>query len=192
MLRNAKMLCAVLLIAVAWAGSGCAYLKDRGRDAMDIVDLGITVNTQWKPQFRIYANPFVLPVGYGQLDNAKLIGWGNRDFGINDIEVEERGLLLAGREMYGVGPFDPRDFRQVSPVYAADDPEAPAERPAYKNGLLPLILDKEPRNWAKYVECDKGIHLGWIGVHFPCRPLDLIDFVLGWTTLDILHDDNLD
>lgn len=182
--RNCMALGLVLLLM-----SGCAYMKNRGNDAMDMAGFGVTVNKNLKPQFRLYANLFVVPLGYGNVDDATLIGWGNRNIGIHDFEAHEWGALLTGEEVYGVGPFNPADFRQVSPVYKKNSPDAPDERPEYKVGMLPLILDKEPRNWAKYVECNKGFHLGWIGLYFPCRPLDMVDFLVGWTTIDILNDD---
>jgi hypothetical protein len=178
----------VVLVVLVICTVGCTYLKNRGNDLADVFDVGITVTDKWKPDFRLYSSFFLFPVGYSHVD-GKLIGWGNRHFGINDFEAKEYGLLLTGRESYGTGPLNPEDPRQVWPTYAKDDPNAPKERPKYKTGLIPLIKNDKPRLWTKYVECNKGIHLGWIGIHVPCRPLDLIDFVLGWTTLDIMGDD---
>jgi hypothetical protein len=39
------------------------------------------------------------------------------------------------------------------------------------------------------MSCRKNLHLGWIGVYNVCRPVDLVDFILGWGGLDIVGDD---
>jgi len=168
--------------------TGCSYLQNRGNDLLDVMDVGISITDQTRPDFRLYINPFLFSVGYGNVD-GKLIGLGNRHFGIHDFEAHEWGTVLTGQQRYGAGPFDPEDPRQVWPTYNKDDPQTPKERPTYKTGPLPLLKCEEPTTWTKYVECDKGIHLGWIGIHIPCRPLDLVDFVVGFTTLDIMKDD---
>ncbi|MDH3346283.1 MAG: hypothetical protein OEL75_03785 [Kiritimatiellaceae bacterium] len=159
-------------------------MKNRGNDLADIFDIGITVNGG-APQFRLEFQPFLFPIGYSNLD-GKLIGFGNRKWGVNEFESKGWGALLTGEGKYGTGPFNPCDPRQYEPI---DDPEnAPEERPSYAMGLIPVMQDGNDL-WAKNIECNKGIHLGWIGIHLPCRPLDLVDFVLGFTTLDIMKDD---
>lgn len=175
----------ILLTACALL-SGCStpYMQNRSNDLKDVFDIGLTVNGG-KPQFRLDFEPFVFPIGYSDL-NCKLIGLGNRKFGINDFESKGWGALLTGEGVYGTGPFDPSDPRQYRP---SDKPEdAPEDRPSYDLGLIPLANDGNTL-WTKNVECNKGIHLGWIGIHLPCRPLDLVDFVLGLAGMDIMHDD---
>jgi hypothetical protein len=171
--------------AVCGLFSGCAspYLKNRGNDLADVFDVGITVSSG-KPQFRLEFQPFLVPIGYSDV-HGKLIGLGSRHWGVNDFESKGWGAVLIGEDVYGTGPFDPRDPRQ----FAGDPENAPEARPSYDIGLIPLMKDDSELLWTKYAECNKGIHLGWIGIHIPCRPLDLVDFVLGFTTLDIMHDD---
>jgi hypothetical protein len=166
--------------------SGCStpYMKNRGNDLADVFDIGLTVNGG-KPQFRLDFQPFFLTAGYSDL-NGKLIGLGGRKFGINDFESKGWGAIVTGEGVYGTGPFDPTDPRQYADP--SNPTNAPEARPSYDMGLVPLATDGDTL-WTKYAECNKGVHLGWIGVHVPCRPVDLIDFVLGLTTVDIMHDD---
>ena len=174
----------VLAACVLLSGCSTPYMKNRGNDLADIFDIGITVNGG-APQFRLDFEPFFLTAGYSDL-HCKLIGLGGRKFGINDFESKGWGAILTGKGVYGTGPFDPTDPRQYADPSHPEN--APKERPSYDMGLIPLATDGNTL-WTKYAECNKGIHLGWIGIHLPCRPLDLIDFVLGFTTLDIMHDD---
>jgi hypothetical protein len=166
------------------AGCSTPYVQNRTNDLKDVFDIGITVNSG-APQFRLEFQPFLFPIGYSNLD-GQLIGLGSREFGIHDFECKSWGAVLSGKGTYGTGEFNPLDPRQNWPVAALEN--GPEERPVYKMGLLPPAGD-EGILWTKYAECNKGIHLGWIGIHVPCRPLDLVDFVLGFTTLDIMQDD---
>ena len=188
MKKSGKLCMVLLLVCLIVCTSGCTYLQNRGNDLADVFDVGITITDKWQPDFRLYFSFFILPIGYSHID-GKIIGLGNRHFGIHDFEADEYGLILTGSERYGTAEINPQDPRQVWPLYDKNDPAAPKERPNYKTGILPLATKDEPRLWTKYFECNKGIHLGWIGVHVPCRPLDLIDFVIGFTTLDIMSDD---
>jgi hypothetical protein len=96
-----------------------------------------------------------------------------------------RVRLVWGSELKGTGEFDPRDPHQTR----LDQANA-AERPRFNTGILRLISEEENRPpLLQYVECGRGLHLGWIGVHASIRPFDIVDFILGWTPLDIVGDD---
>lgn len=186
MIRTVMKFFSALLAGVLLAGCASPYLKNRGNDLADVFDIGVTVNGG-KPQFRLDFEPFLFTVGYSDL-HGKLIGLGGRQFGINDFESKGWGAVLAGEGVYGTGPFDPRDPRQYK--FPNDPENAPTNRPSYDMGLIPLVSSSNTNTiWTKYAECNKGIHLGWIGVHVPCRPADLVDFVLGFAKIDIMHDD---
>jgi hypothetical protein len=66
----------------------------------------------------------------------------------------------------------------------------PVTRPEYGKGVVTLIQHDNRPPPITYMQCRRNIHLGWIGIHASGRPLDILDFILGWTTLDILGDDN--
>jgi hypothetical protein len=40
------------------------------------------------------------------------------------------------------------------------------------------------------ISCPHYLHLGWVGVVATPRYLQMLDFVAGWTTLDVGGDDN--
>jgi hypothetical protein len=165
--------------------AGCSYLKKRGNDASDIIDLGFTVSK--KPQFGLFLDWFnITPFGFSHFDGW-LLGWGMRNAGLPTYQEHAWGVLLWGSEKRGVGPFNPKDPHQASSSYAGSKDE----RPQYDSGIIHLIAGKNPPPLTHHLDCNKGFHLGFIGVYNTCRPVDILDFVLGWTTLDIMGDDNI-
>lgn len=188
MLKTVRLhLTFVLLLLVILLMQGCAYLRDRGNDAMDMVDIGITVNDRWKPQFGLYLDFFsLLPLGYSRVE-AKSIGIGNSQIGLLDFEHASWGALAWGSEKKGSGTFNPLD-----PHQARSDQTGETARPRYNAGIARLRAEDNPPPTLQFFECDRILHLGWIGFHATVRPLDIFDFILGWTTIDILGDDDLD
>jgi hypothetical protein len=159
-------------------------MGDRGRDALDMVDLGITINTHARPDFAVYGDIFsLIQLGYAHVD-GKAIGIGNRQIGVLDHEFKNWGALVWGSEQKGSGAFDPTDPHQARP-----DQHELTERPRFDVGLLRLGESDNPPPAVQFLEVDRGFHLGWIGIFATVRPLDIIDFVLGWTTIDIIGDD---
>ncbi len=181
--RSITIIFVVLALGVS---TGCAYLNARGRDALDIMDIGITVTDKWSPDFSLYADFFqITPIGYTSID-GKVLGIGNRQIGLLNYENNSWGILLGGSDRKGSGAFNPEDPRQVR----ADQRDA-SERPRFNTGVVRMIAEGNAPPTPTFFECDRGIHLGWIGFHFSLRPLDLLDFILGWSTLDILEDDDV-
>jgi len=174
----------LLLLTLSLFFSGCTYLKNRGNDAMDIIDIGITFNNEWKPDFGLYFDFFnVLPIGYANVD-GKMIGWGNRNAGWLDYNERSWGVIGWGSEKRGCGEFNPLDPHQARP-----DQRTLAERPDFNVGVVRMASEDNSPPVPQFFECNKMIFLGWIGIYNTCRPGDIIDFILGWTTLDIMGDD---
>ncbi|MBU0547375.1 MAG: hypothetical protein KKH57_01260 [Candidatus Omnitrophica bacterium] len=162
--------------------SGCTYLKNRGNDAMDMFDVGITLTS--KPNFALYLDiAQVLPIGFSHVD-GKLIGIGRSTFGVHDFRQKGYGYLIGGSMQRGVDNYDP------------NNPDDPA---TYDVGILGFTNGTHMANYnpAQYEEgrpkthptCPKTLHLGWIGIEWGCKAWDMLDFILGWTTLDIGEDD---
>ena len=176
----------LILLAACILLSGCAYIHNRGNDLADIVDVGITVNGG-KPQFGLFLDFFnITPLGWSNLEVTDL-GLQQRQFGIEPYQDKSWGLLLWGEELHGAKNFNPRDPRQARP-----DQTNLTERVAYDSGIVSLATGESPPPTRQFFECNRGIHLGWIGLHLTLRPADLLDFILGLTTLDILDDDQPD
>jgi hypothetical protein len=179
MLKQALPLTAIIV----FCGS-CTYLQNRVNDASDCVEFGVTMSR--KPGFMLFTDCYsVTPIGYSHVEDAKLLGWGNRQIGLLDFEHKSWGVLLTGSYMQALGELDPRDPHVISP--RAEDPN---QWGRFDLGLVGLAIRKNGwRPFAAFFECDKGIHLGWAGLHLKYRWLDLVDFVVGFTTLDFMGDD---
>jgi len=174
------------LIAAVMLLQSCTYLKNRGNDALDIVDIGITVTPSVKPDFALYFDFFnMTPIGYSTVD-GKLLGIGYRQAGALDYQAHNWGVLAYGSEKQGAGVFNPNDPRQAR---AGAEPAKPW--PAYDAGFVRVFAEDNPPPKFHYMECTRQIHLGWIGFLMDFRPVDLLDFIVGWTTIDFLHDDHI-
>ncbi len=170
----AKMLLLTALALGSAGATGCAYLGNRGRDALDIVDTGILVSDHARPDFAAFLNFWNLfPMGYAHVD-GKLIGIGGGRAGIQDFRhVDSWGVLAWGAEQRAVGPLN-----------------TGAERPRYDQGFVRLALgtERDPPGH-QYFDCDRTFHLGWVGLHLRIKLDDLADFLTGWAGMDIMHDD---
>jgi hypothetical protein len=162
--------------------SGCAYLKNRGNDTLDMFDLGITVSK--KPGFALYMDkPPVMPMGYANVD-GKLIGLGRSRFGVHDFREKAVGYLIGGSIQRGLDNYDPQDPNALK--------EYGAGLIGYLNGTTAFQNDPaigETGRPKTRPTCPLTIHLGWVGFEWGCKFWDMLDFVLGWTTFDIGHDD---
>lgn len=184
MITHRKGLLLCLLLSFAMLGNGCAYMRARGNDALDIFDIGVTISPHATPDFAAYAgllNEFNL--GYAQVDGT-FYGLHNRQFGALDYENHSWGALVWGTSKHGAGAFNPNDPHQARP-----EQSGLTERPEFGVGVVRIIQGDKPLPFPQYFQCDKMLHLGWFGLVLNCRPGDVADFILGWTTLDIMGDD---
>ncbi|MFH1354958.1 MAG: hypothetical protein ABIH19_02285 [Candidatus Omnitrophota bacterium] len=177
-----KQICLLLgVFMLSSLFSGCTYLKNRGNDAMDMFDTGIILTS--KPNFALYTDlGMVLPMGFSHID-GKLIGIGRSNFGVHDFRLNGYGYVIGGKMQRGVDNYNPDDPN--------DPPTYPVGIPALMDGTHMASIDPgryEERPKTRYT-CPKVIHLGWIGFDFGCKLWDMLDFILGWTTLDIGEDD---
>lgn len=178
-----------LLLVVGLAGCG-PYWQDRGNDAKDMFEAGLTVSA--KPGFAIYQDYFnYIPHGFSSVDGC-FIGNANRKLGISKLKDHSWGYLTRGRHHLRVGELDPADHHQISPAYVeklkAEGKPMPTENPGWDNGVWGVKPDG-PAPWPSFISCRRNVHLGFIGVHLSMHPGDILDFLLGWTTVDIMKDD---
>lgn len=172
----AKILVLTTLVAAPLGSTGCAYMGNRGRDALDIFDVGVLVSDHVRPDFAAFVSFWnVFPLGYAHAD-GKLIGVGGGRVGIQDFRhLDSWGVLAWGAEQHAVG-----------------EPTAGGEPVArYDQGFLRLALGAEAKPPShQYFDCDRTFVLGWIGLHLRIKLDDLADFVTGWVGLDIMNDDH--
>lgn len=151
--------------------AGCTYLQHRAEDAMDMLDLGVTWSSQ--PNFALYYDFVpVLPVGFGRVD-GHFAGLGGGRFGVLPHWERSCGLGLWGQEEVGFGEFD------------RDTPETVRFQ---RSGLIGMVQGPFPGP-DYMISCPHYVHLGFVGIVATPRYLQMADFVLGWTTLDIGFDD---
>ena len=161
---------AAALGAVSFS-SGCAYLEDRGNDALDIFELGVT--TSEKPQLSIYAGVVnVITIGYAETDGT-FYGLARRQVAAMPFRNRTVGYLLWGKEQLAYGDFNAADENSPEP---------------WKVGQIGLVQGTRipPHEMAN---CPKLLHLGWVGIQANCHFGELADFLLGWFGADIMSDD---
>jgi len=149
------------------AATGCTYLRNRGRDALDMFDIGVTWTK--KPQFGLYANcPVLAPGGYGKVD-GHFAGVGGGRVGVMKHHQDNVGLLVWGREKEGWG-----EFRK-------DDAESMHIQEVGPAGMLKRSYD-DPA-------CKHYFHVGYVGLAGNVHYGEIGDFFLGWFGADICRDD---
>lgn len=192
-MRRIRQIALVTLAAMA-AGCGTTYMRNRGNDAKDIIELGVTTSDLDDPGFALYMDGWnVIPLGVSKVD-GKYNGLGSRQFGHLDFHDDSWGALAWGSVETQIGEFDVNDPHQVwiedmDKLRAAGEP-LPTQMPRYNQGFVRLPMEDNAPPYPSFCPCGrKHIHLGYIGVFFGIHFCEALDFVLGWTTLDIMRDD---
>jgi len=175
--RAARWALLVLLAGVLVSGSGCAYLENRGNDFADIFDVGVTVSS--KPKICVYASFLgLLSLGYSNFDGT-LHGLADCRVGALPAVQHAGGVLLWGYERFEYGE-----------AQASEAPAGETPGKGWDTGIVGLAMGpRAPAN--QLVNCPKMLHLGWVGLTLNCKFAEVADFLLGWTTLDILSDDHM-
>jgi len=173
-----------LLVALAvtlMASQGCAavgrYFQYRYHDFTQMVDGGFTFTT--KPCIGLYWNSLdLLVAGYCNIDGY-FLGWGGNQIGLTPVHSYCYGLIVS-REEVGWG----RDFD-------VNKPETMYIRYGGLAGLASIAGTGTSRGTPDYTPaCVHFIpHIGFVGIVWNARWTQILDFVLGWTTLDIDGDD---
>jgi hypothetical protein len=159
------------MVGIVCLMSGCTYMKCRGADALDVLDLGLTFSK--KPQFAAY---YRLPVpigsiGYGKVE-ATFVGLGGGNIGMMPHYEESYGLILWGQEKVAFGDYNREDDERLNlQRIGVGLIQGPIPPPGYILG------------------CPHYLHLGWIGAVGNPRLFEVLDFAIGLTTLDICRDD---
>ena len=153
--------------------TSCAYLHNRGNDALDVFDVGVTITEE--PRVSVYAGFMnLMSLGYANLDQGTLIGIGSREIGAIPMRQNASGIIVYGREQFAFGS-------NCNP----EDPDSPEPWAA---GILALPEGPAPPP-KKILYSPKVLHLGWLGLTLNCKIGEFADFVLGWATVDFMDDD---
>lgn len=194
------MLQLLLLVSAVVTLNGCTYFTNRYNDLKDIGDFGVTFSS--KPQLAVYASgPFVQvgALGYGHVD-GHFFGMGEGRVAAWAPHYEESyGLAVWGNEWLSY-------FHTEDEIKAMPKAEGNKAANAMQVGIVGMALGlpalqgqplappfDAPPPTLKYIgSCPHYIHLGWVGLVGTPRYFQMIDFLVGWTTLDICQDDNRD
>jgi len=165
-----SVLLALVLILVG--SSGCAYVTYRAEDFAEIVDVGFTFTKT--PQIGLYWNSLdIFPVGYSKIDGW-FVGWGGGQFGVTRHYNECWGFGYA-REEIGWGEFNKNDKDTLDVQYS---------------GILGMALPPYEGGPSYTPACVHFFpHLGYVGLVWNARWMEMVDFIVGWTTIDIAGDD---
>lgn len=171
----------LILAGLLMGTQSCTYLSNRGHDAMDMMDLGLTVSKD--PHFAFYYDFIpVLPIGYGKVEGT-FAGLGGGQFTGGTPHYEESlGLILWGEEKLNFG-ISPEELDAMS------ESERNDALNVQRSGLIGMAQGPFPGT-DYLISCPHYLHLGWIGGVLSPRYLQMADFVVGWTTLDICSDDD--
>ena len=178
-LRKAGIVLA--LAAIVWTSQGCAvarYFQYRAEDFVEMVDIGFTFTS--KPCIGLYWNSLdLLVAGYSNVDGY-FVGWGGNQIGLTRHYNKCYGLIVSS-ETVGWGDFD------------KDDPKTLYERYGGLLGLASLMGTGDRRPTPDYTPaCVHFIpHIGFVGLVWNARWTQVLDFVLGFTTLDLGGDDGV-
>ena len=184
----------LLLLSLAVLGGGCStsYWADRGRDAADVFTVCSGIGAGAKARVgSIHVGALLdLPMfglrGGGAWFNGLTLG--GRGFGGEITASDVQFPLYADNvEMFDVREGgDYLDYRHKN-FLARGVPIWEGVLPAFP-GAVPFILLPERNRATYYFQLEAVVGLV-PSLRLGFNPLELTDFLLGWTTLDILGDD---
>ena len=161
------------LAVIAVTSQGCTvgrYFQYRAQDFLDIPEVGITVTTT--PQIGLYWNSLdLLVAGYCDLDGT-FIGWAGRHGVVVPIRSQCYGLIVS------------REHVQWGDAPARERYGGLAGLPGIAAGIAE---DGHPLDSPACVHFIP--HIGYVGLVWNLRWGQIVDFVVGWTTIDLDGDD---
>jgi len=170
--RIGRFAALALLAGALIPSAGCAYLTNRVNDASDVLEVGVTVSDE--AQFAAYGGiTHGFMIGYSVL-RCNLHGLANSQWGTHQVVDDSGGWGFLGEDVHEM---------------ASGGATIPTSGlPSYDTGILGL-------GFGRTAGLDRGLnspamfHFGWCGVMFNVKGAELVDFLLGCFTLDIMGDD---
>ncbi|HOE62717.1 MAG TPA: hypothetical protein PKW18_03400 [Candidatus Sumerlaeota bacterium] len=195
---------AAVLLTLVMALSGCSYFKNRYYDFRDITDLEVGA-TFAKPK---NGSKYLVPHALGayveatQFMQLGALGFNNMDTvgGTAGLDLRSSWAGKESRTRYGFGPWQKYVINQEGWLddYKAESFEKHGIDLCYRDNVMQGIWRRTPylrgRNYWEYIGGEFAIsepflsHFG-IKIRAGFDPCQVMDFILGWTTLDIYGDD---
>jgi hypothetical protein len=170
--------CGLLSLSMG-CSSALRYAQYRGEDALEMIDLGLSITTT--PQVGLYWNSLdILVAGYAKLDGY-FLGWGGNQLGWTRMHAHCWGLGYGYQEI-GWGDYDLSDPDTlyidnggIPGFFMSPMPGVPGNIPAYTPACVHFIP-----------------HIAYVGIVWNARWWEIIDFVAGFSTLDLSGDDGVE
>lgn len=177
-----KMIQLLVLLGVVAISTGCAspYMVDRGRDAADIFTFGVGVGAGAKAHIGPMQAGLLLNIDALGLRGGEMIWNGNGPNIGADIDY-----VLGGHSEFDTrcrhGSNSPSWERNKSHMVRYGPLGVPANNP-----FATPLPNRYSLNYFTQIEAVGGL-LWTFRLGF--NPGELLDFLLGWTTIDIYRDD---
>jgi hypothetical protein len=173
LLANAPVLALAVLGACRTTARG--YFEDRLHDTADILPFSVGSG----PGFHVGARATAfLGTGVGYAETSRW-GWGHRP-----ADAEDPASLAGSRSWH--------ETEKGFVVYWVRDGDPP---PGAGNAGFILPIREDERGMSLHLEpgsaldAEVDVHLGYVGFRIGLSPIQLIDWLLGWFTLDFARDD---
>lgn len=179
---------AVALAVLSLDAQGCTYLRARGRDATDIISLGISSGSG--AGARIGATRLLAVEAMAQKDET-YYGFRQRN---SHWTESSYGLLFASFRMPTVGnePPPPR-WKGFDLLTTSRRRTLHPNRPEIEDRrhTLFILSGSYSQRAIDFLDVEVGISAFIAGLEISLRPGELADFFLGWFGLDLAGDDGL-
>ena len=167
--------------------TGCAtsYWVDRGRDAADVLTLGVGVGLGTKARVGPLQTGVLFDVPMTGLRGGQFTGLEGCDIGL-PMSMDMQ-WLVGGAEAFQPNKFWPGHNLRRKKFVAESTPRLSAMSAPYTPFYHHLTseFDRAPSYYTQ-VEAVFGL---LISVRVGLNPGEFLDFILGWTTLDLFGDD---
>lgn len=171
----------MLLALCLLAGCASPYMIDRGRDAADVFTATVDKGIGFKARVGPFAGGLGTSASSKGLRGGTLIDQKNHWCG-NAITTWDLSVILFNSEYCSNDKMEVRG-KEISGGSKVLPPNSP-----WSKDFLPFIQLSNVHNPAYYTDIEF-----WFGFIYSFRlgfnPGELLDFLLGWTTLDIYGDD---
>lgn len=171
--RVGRLAAVVLLGGTLAVSAGCgSYWTHRWQDTLDVMEFGVTQSDE--SQFALYfGTTHLFAIGQSSL-RGTMYGLGNSQFGQHELVSDSWGWGFLGEDVYEVASG------------GATVPETDLAK--YDTGILGLVFGRAAGLY-KGLHSPFVLHLGWGGLMANLKGAEAVDWLLGWTTLDLMRDD---
>jgi len=157
------------LMGLVLSSTGCKYIQYRAEDMVEMLDIGVTFSGE--PNLGLYACfASIVCLGFSDVD-----GW---FFGMGGGQL---GLIRHKNKCYGAMYSGVEDV-----VWGRGRHRRHYKHPMGMNAVLGGRRLPPP---AYCPACTHYLHLGFIGAVANAKYAEMIDFIIGFSTLDIACDD---